>query len=185
MKHIFFFLSKIKTMKNTTTFFLSLLAFCAVSSPLTAQDNSITNYYFIRHAEKVTANPSDRDPDLTPTGERHARYWAEVLKDVPFDAVYSSPYLRTKKTAAAFTNPQALTIQLYDPRQLYDVDFQTKTLGKHVLVVGHSNTNPTFVNQIIGEEKYEWIDEKNYNTLFIVTKIGEKTSAVLLNVPFE
>ena len=172
-------------MKNTTTFFFSLLAFYFVSSSLTAQDNSVTTYYFIRHAEKVIADPSDRDPDLTPTGERHAHYWAEVLKDVNIDAVFSTPYLRTKKTAVPFIDSQNLPIQWYDPRKLYDEDFQLKTLGKQVLVVGHSNTNPTFVNQIIGEEKFEWIDEKNYNTLFIVTKIGEKTSAVLLNVPFE
>ena len=172
-------------MKNATTFFLSLFILFLYSTFLTAQDNTVTTYYFIRHAEKVTSDPSDRNPDLTPTGERHAHYWAEVLKEVSFEAVFSTPYLRTQKTAEIFIDQQPLSIQFYNPRKLYDEEFKAKTLGKKVLVVGHSNTNPTFVNQIIGEKKYEWIDEKNYSTLFVVTKIGEKATAVLLHVPFK
>ena len=76
----------------------------------------------------------------------------------------------------------------YDAKTLYDDNFKSKTEGKKdrkkVLVIGHSNTNPTFVNQVIGEKKYEWINEKNYNTLFIVTKVGEEAVAELINVPF-
>jgi len=155
-----------------------------ISSALNAQENPVTTYYLIRHTEKVTSNPSDRDPDLTTTGERHARFWADVLKDVKFDAVYSTPYIRTKRTAEILVENQSLSLQLYDAKTLYDDDFKSKTEGKKVLVIGHSNTNPTFVNQVIGEKKYEWINEKNYNTLFIVTKVGEEAVAHLINVPF-
>lgn len=72
-------------------------------------------------------------------------------------------------------------MELYDPRGLNDPEFREKTRGKTVLVVGHSNTNPAFVNMILGSEEYKALEEKEYGSLFIVS-IGpddEKTSQVL------
>ena len=62
---------------------------------------------------------------------------------------------------------------------MYDSIFQKNTAGKTVLVVGHSNTTPAFVNKIIGEKKYKDIDENDNASLFIVTITKDgKTSKV-------
>ncbi|MHA6280190.1 phosphoglycerate mutase family protein [Salinimicrobium sp. CAU 1759] len=142
---------------------------------------SVTQYYFIRHAEKDESNKEDRNPNLTPEGVARATKWAEVFKEVEFDFIFSSNYNRTMQTAKTIANSQEKDVDIYDPRQLNDPAFQEKTKGKTVLVVGHSNTNPAFVNLVLGEKKFQDVDEKEYGSLFIVTVApnGEKSSQVL------
>lgn len=141
----------------------------------------MTQYYFIRHAEKNTTNAQEKDPLLTEQGINRAKNWAKVLKEIPFDLIYSSDYKRTKSTAQVIADSQKKEVQLYDPNKLNDEDFQENAKGKTVLVVGHSNTNPQFVNLILGQEKYQDLSEENYGSLFIVnvSHDGTKSSQVL------
>jgi len=50
------------------------------------------------------------------------------------------------------------------------------------MIVGHSNTTPTFVNKIIGQNKYEEIDEKEYGTLFIIKITGNVITDTVLTI---
>ena len=146
-----------------------------------AVQETLTTYYFIRHAEKDSSDPQNKDPQLSPEGQKRAQEWAKIFKDVEFDLIFSSDYDRTRTTASAIAKKQDKVVELYDPRKLFDPEFQKKTSGKTVLVVGHSNTNPAFVNLILGSEKYKELDEQEYGSLFIVTvgSGGEKNSQVL------
>ena len=135
----------------------------------------VTTYYFIRHAEKDTSDPANKDPELTKEGVKRAENWAEVFKEVPFDIIYSSDYKRTKSTAKRVADSQKKEVQIYDARKLNDEEFQKKTKGKTVLVVGHSNSNPAFVNYILGEKKYKDIDDKESGSLFIVNVLPDGT----------
>lgn len=141
----------------------------------------MSTYYFIRHAEKDTSDPSNQDPKLSEMGEERAQKWAEVLKKVDFDLIFTSDYDRTRTTAKAVAADQEKPVAIYDPRNLNDEEFQKKTKGKTVLVVGHSNTNPRFVNLLLGEKKYEDLAEEEYGSLFIVhvSPDGTKSSEVL------
>lgn len=141
----------------------------------------VTTYYFIRHAEKDRSNPEDKDPALTEEGKERAEKWVEVFRDIPLDLVYSSDYKRTRQTSAPVAEDHNLEVEIYDPGNVYDDDFKDRTEGKTVLVVGHSNTNPHFVNKIIGEEKYENIPDDENGSLFIVIQLpnGKTTSKVL------
>ncbi|MEO2064437.1 MAG: histidine phosphatase family protein [Christiangramia sp.] len=132
------------------------------------QSESATTYYFIRHAEKDRSNKNDRDPQLTEEGQKRAQNWATILEDVKFNAVYSTPYARTMQTARPVATQQDLRIDTYDPRDLYNSEFQKATKGKTVLVVGHSNTTPQFVNAILKNDKYKDIDDSENGALFIV-----------------
>lgn len=141
----------------------------------------VTTYYFIRHAEKDISNPSNKDPELTQQGEARAENWSKVFKEVLFDVIYSTNYNRTRSTAQKIAASQDKEVQYYDASKMNDTDFQSKTKGKTVLIVGHSNTNPAFVNQILKQKKYSDIDEKESGSLFIVTVFpdGTKTSQIL------
>ena len=140
-----------------------------------------TIYYFIRHAEKDTSNPGNPDPELNQAGKERAQRWARVFKDMPFDMIYSSDYKRTRSTAKAIADSQQKEVQLYDARKLNDEDFQKKTKGKKVLVVGHSNTNPHFANLILGENKFQNIPDEESGSLFIVVDFpnGVKHSQII------
>ena len=149
----------------------TLLIACGDSNKKSAADADyeITTYYLIRHAEKDRSDPNDRNPYLMETGEARANRWADYFKEIDLDAVYSTNYNRTIQTATPTAEWHELEVQIYDAGSLHDRAFQFATKGKKVLVVGHSNTTPTFVNTILGEEKYEWMHDKDNASLYVVT----------------
>jgi len=163
---------------------LFVLAIILTTLNLSAQENEITTYYFIRHAEKVRIDKTDKNPFLTEKGQLRAENWKNVFKNVNFDIIYSTKYNRTIQTATPTSKSQKTDIHFYNPRELYSSEFQTSTKGKIILVVGHSNTTPTFINKILGKEKYKHINDTNNSNLYIVTISPTETTSQLLYIPF-
>ena len=165
-------------------FILCFAIFLALPSYAQESQNEVetTTYYFIRHAEKDRSDKANRDPNLTQEGILRAAKWSLVFENVDFDAVYSTNYNRTKQTAQPTAEKQGLEVQIYDPRQLFSEEFANRTKGQTVLVVGHSNTTPAFVNAVLGKKKHDNIDDNNNANLYIVTisPSGEKTDTVLV-----
>lgn len=169
---------------NTFLILFSSIVFSLFSNPkagdIHPSPEAVTTYYLIRHAEKNSEN-MEGNPDLTEKGLQRAENWAKIFKDIDFDAVYSTDYKRTIKTATPTAKSKGLEVMIYDPRNLYDETFQKATKEKTVLVVGHSNTTPKFANTILKKEKYQNLDESEFGALFIVEvfKDGTTTSKVL------
>ncbi|MCA0133105.1 histidine phosphatase family protein [Winogradskyella alexanderae] len=139
-----------------------------------------TTYYLIRHAEKDRTDKSNSDPHLTTAGLNRAKNWTKILSDVNFDKVYSTNYNRTKETALPTANANNLHVEIYDPRNFDINTFKMKTKGKTVLIVGHSNTTPMIANQLIGEKKYEMIEDNTNGNLYIINiSNGIKTSSLI------
>lgn len=128
----------------------------------------VSTFYFIRHAEKDRTDPENVDPELNQDGLDRAIHWAEVFDAVPLDLVYSTNYERTSMTAAPTSIKKDIDIKYYDPSTFDAEEFKLVNEGKNVLVVGHSNTTPMLVNKIIGEEKYDQMDDSDNGSLFIV-----------------
>ncbi|HER41204.1 MAG TPA: phosphoglycerate mutase [Salinimicrobium catena] len=165
-----------------TAFLIYVFSLFSLGTPSEEMNQEkMTTYYFIRHAEKDTSDPQDKDPHLTEAGLQRAHKWAEVFKEVEFDVIFSSDFNRTRKTAQIIADSQEKSVEFYDPKKLNDEEFQKRSAGKTVLVIGHSNTNPHFVNLLIGEKKYQDISEEESGSLFIVHAFpsGTKTSEVL------
>jgi broad specificity phosphatase PhoE len=141
-----------------------------------------TTYYLIRHSEKDRNKILERDPNLNQKGQERAKKWAEYFKNIDLDAVYSTKYRRTMQTAKPTAESKKLAIQNYSPRKMYDSIFQIDTKGKSVLVVGHSNTTPFFVNKILGEKKYKDMSDRDNASLYIVTLNRNKTTSTLLQI---
>jgi broad specificity phosphatase PhoE len=100
-------------------------------------------------------------------------HWAEILSEVDLDAIYSTDYNRTSMTAAPTSVKKNIDVQYYDPRTIDIEQFKIDNLGKKVLVVGHSNTTPDFVNKLIGEDKYAQIDDSENGNLYIVQLVND------------
>ena len=167
---------------------LALFGFLFFAFTSCAQDHKtveveeISTYYLIRHAEKDRSNSSNRNPDLSEIGVERAKKWSEVMSHIDFDAVYSTKYNRTMQTATPTAERNNLDIQSYDPRKMYDAKFQKETKGQTVLIVGHSNTTPFFVNKILKEEKFDEMDDDNNSNLYIVTVTKDARTCVLLRI---
>lgn len=162
-------------------FFISVFS-CKDDKTIDTQDqsNDVSTFYFIRHAEKDGTDPEDVDPELNQDGLGRAMHWAEILKEVDLDAIYSTNFNRTSMTAAPTSVKRNIDIQYYDPRILDIEQFKKDNLNKEVLVVGHSNTTPQFVNLLLGEDRYTEIDESENGTLYIVTMAGNVVTSTRL-----
>jgi 2,3-bisphosphoglycerate-dependent phosphoglycerate mutase len=147
-----------------------------------AESTETTIYYLIRHAEKDRNDPDNRDPELLPKGHERAKAWATYFSDKDLDLIYTTPYLRTMQTALYTASEQQIEPLQYDPAKLYSEEFQKNTKGKNVLVVGHSNTTPAFVNSILGAEKYTDMDDKDNGSLFIVTIINNSKDVQVITI---
>ena len=141
-----------------------------------------STFYFIRHAEKDRSSEENSDPKLIEAGLLRAAKWSLVLENVKFDAIYSTDYNRTKQTAQPTAEKNGLELTLYDPSNIDGKAFLEANKGKNVLVVGHSNTTPQFVNAVLGIDKYQEIDDNNNSNLYIVTvsPSGEMSDIVLV-----
>lgn len=153
------------------------LVLCIVQTGF-SQDNP-TTYFLIRHAEKVD---NSKDPDLSEAGRERALAWRAIFSDIPFNAVYSSDFKRTRQTAAPTAEKNKTAIQIYDHKNVNIEKFKQETKGKTVLVVGHSNSIPNFVNLLIGEQKYTEIDETIFGNLYMVTLLNGKVTHSLLKL---
>jgi broad specificity phosphatase PhoE len=137
----------------------------------------VSTYYLIRHAEKDRSDPKNVDPKLSQKGLGRAMHWAEILKDVPLDAIYTTDFERTTMTAAPASVKNDITVQYYEPESM-DIDqFKPDNPWRNVLVVGHSDTTPDLVNRMVGEDIYSKMEDDDNGSLFIVQLVnGHATS---------
>jgi len=132
------------------------------------EDPVISTFYFIRHAEKDRTDPENPDPELNQEGLNRAIRWAEILDPISLDVIYSTNYERTSMTAAPISVKKQIDVKYYDPDSIDIELFKEENQGKNVLVVGHSNTIPEFVNRMIEFQKYEDMEDTDNSSLFIV-----------------
>jgi broad specificity phosphatase PhoE len=142
------------------------------------EKDPITTLFLVRHAEK--AGNALADPPLTPEGGIRAEELAYILKHVKFDAIFSTPFERTKQTVLPTAKERGLEVKLYKPN---DKDFIKNVLdafpGGTVLIVGHSNTIPRLANELAGQTDFSDLDDAIYDNLFIASVPTEGRTVVL------
>lgn len=154
-------------------------------NPLLAQTEAfseVTTYYFIRHAEKNRSDSTNLNPHLTNIGKMRAENWSSIFNNITFNAIYSTNFNRTIETAKPTAIKNKLELLIYSPKTIDLTKFLDETKGKTVLVVGHSNTTPLFVNDILGQKKYDNIDDNNNGNLYIITVINDEMTDQVLYI---
>ena len=157
---------------------LLLTIFLALSIP----ENDCSTFYLIRHAEKVRTNKSDRDPALNKKGIIRAQNWKEYFINKDISKIYSTNYKRTLETVKPIQEAIGLTTILYSPSSIDFKDFISSNEGEVVLIVGHSNTIPNFVNELINDQVYDQIDDLNNSNLYVVNLCDSSISHSLIKV---
>ena len=154
------------------------LGFINAEYSITGEKDQITTLFLVRHAEKD--GTVWEDPPLTPAGAVRADELAYMLKHVKLDAIFSTPFLRTKNTVLPVAKQKGLEVMLYKPN---DKDFLKKALqefpGGTVLIVGHSNTIPRLANELAGQSDFSDLDDATYDNLFIASVPAEGKAVVL------
>ena len=157
---------------------LLLTIFLVFSIP----ENDCSTFYLIRHAEKVRTNKSDRDPALNEKGIIRALNWKEFFIDKGISKIYSTNYKRTLETVKPIKEALGLNTILYSPSNIDYKNFISSNKGEIVLIVGHSNTIPNFVNELINDQVYAQIDDLNNSNLYIVSLCDSSISHRLIKV---
>jgi len=158
-------------MRKSLLFLVLVLNGLSVFAFQTEQDqNKSTTILFVRHAER--AEDGTRNPPISDEGIVRAENLAKVIENGDFNVTYifSTPYKRTQMTATPTADFLELEITEYgfDDLENWLTEVITKNAGNTVLIVGHSNTTPRLINMVIGEERFEQLDEHAFGDLFIV-----------------
>ncbi|MEP5569330.1 MAG: phosphoglycerate mutase family protein [Halioglobus sp.] len=167
---------------NATIRFIALTFGLLIS--FTAAAYEPYSIYLVRHAEKVTSNPEDSDPNLTHCGDQRADRLAVILESIEIDVIYSSDYRRTRETAAPVANNKRLDVQLYDPNMLGQFAEKLQAEKRDTLVVGHSNTTGVLAGMLAGIEIEEF-SEAEYDRLYQVIISPDSAKLSLLHQAFE
>ena len=131
-----------------------------------------TNIYIVRHAEKEN---NTEESGLTDAGRARAEALDVFLADKKITQIFSTKYNRTKKTAEPTALRYRLQTQEYgsDTLNLF-VDKHLKSLGKNVLVVGHSNTIRCIADRFETTPppctQERWIAENDFDNLIIIKR---------------
>ena len=166
MKHCFFFwpllLAALVALVNTA----------AAQAPAPVKSKSkpvVTTVYIVRHAEKDST--SDRaDPTLSPLGQTRALALRKTLMGRHPAALFTTDTKRTRATLAPLAAATKLEPQTYDPKRGRDLaDLILKDYaGKSVVIVGHSNTVLSLIDDFGGIPPVDEIRDDEYEYLFVV-----------------
>ena len=129
---------------------------------------SQTVFVLVRHSEKVV--DGTKDPVLSTQGRLRSEKLTEMFRTQQIDALYATPFNRTRQTL----EPLAILIRQevldYDP---YAGEAWLKSLidehpNQTILIAGHSNTIPQLANLLIGSKIFSQFDDQDYSNLLII-----------------
>ena len=130
----------------------------------------ITTIYIVRHAEKDTTTAGNADPELSAEGRVRAQALSQTLaKRLPV-ALFTTDTKRTRATLAPLAAALKLEPQTYDPKRGRDLADRVlkEYAGKSVVIVGHSNTVLSLIDDFGGVPPLEEIKDYEYDYLFTV-----------------
>jgi broad specificity phosphatase PhoE len=154
------------------------LIFLFVTSLAYAQP--VTTFILVRHAEK--GNDGTKDPELSEAGLARAQSLAKLMQATKVDAIYSTPYKRTRNTVSPLAKEKGLDVLEYNKIEEMDVLLK-KYQGGTLIICGHSNTVPALANYLIGKDSYTAFEDTDYGNIIIVSVVerGKNTNVVWLN----
>jgi 2,3-bisphosphoglycerate-dependent phosphoglycerate mutase len=137
---------------------------------------SSQRYYIVRHAERASAMATD--PPLSAEGEKQAQDMAVQLRNAKIKKIFSTDFIRTRKTAEPLSLATGVPVEIYDARNPSAIVGQLRAMGSgNVLVVGHSNTVDDLVNGLTGEKLIPAdLPDTEYGMIYLVKKKNGKYS---------
>lgn len=157
-------------MHMLTVFLLALLPGLAQAPP------AAHPVYVMRHLNTPAGQP---DPDLLPEGREAAIALADLFETDAFEdrrpvAIYATDYRRTRQTAAPAAARLALSVTIYDPRDIAGLIARVRAEPGPVLIIGHSNTVPDIIAALGGTPPAPLVHE-DFGDLWIVEPGGATT----------
>lgn len=127
--------------------------------------------WVVRHAEKITADTKEKDPELSAEGSERAEALLKLLKGEKIDSIFVTAYKRTKLTGFPLADKVGLTMKVYNPadQKAFAKQLMANAKGKKILIVGHSNTVLDIVEAFGAKRPLEEIKDNEYDYIFALT----------------
>jgi len=138
--------------------------------------------YLIRHAEKDRSDPLNKNPHLNEKGIERSLLWNGYFENKELNSIYSTNYNRTIETVLPISIAKGIKPIIYSASNINYESFLKKEKGNTVIVVGHSNTIPGFVNKLIEDDYYKQINDTVNSNLYIVKKCSEEISHYVIQI---
>jgi broad specificity phosphatase PhoE len=143
--------------------------------------SSTMTFIVLRHAEKAD---NSKDTNLSTDGLSRAEELSKTLRPVDVNAIYSTPYNRTKQTVKPLATEKGITITEYPANKPYEElvnELIAAYHGRTVVIVGHSNTVPEILKVLSQNTFNVSIGENQFDNLFVVTLAdGQKPQVVTM-----
>jgi phosphohistidine phosphatase SixA len=158
----------------------SLALILSISLLLASGTDAAPVIFIVRHAEK--ASSGDKDPDLSPKGQKRANTLAHILKDSYVTSVFVTEFKRTQETAAPTATAAHVTPTVVPANEIGALLGKLRALNGNALVVGHGNTIPDLL-KALGIATPISIPDDDYAEIFVVL-VGDTPQLVRLHYPF-
>lgn len=124
-----------------------------------------TYYYVVRHAER---KDNSSDSPLSAEGFERANVLKDSLANKGINLILASNYIRTQQTVKPLADDLKKPVVIYDANHTDSLLNALKQMkGKHVVVVGHSDTVPEIVTSLSGETVAS-ITHTDFDNLYII-----------------
>src|SRR5262249_43143205 len=147
-------------------------AFLFVIVTQASAQEALTTFILVRHAEKELNQDmaATKDPNLSDEGVKRAERLATLLSKTEIDAIYSTPFVRTRKTIEPLARLKSIPILEYEPNKPEAIDkIWMEHTGKTIILCGHSNTIPKIANQLTKTGTYKDFDDADYGNILVIT----------------
>ena len=142
----------------------------------------------VRHAEKVTDDPKDRDPELTPKGRERAARLATLLGKAMISRLVATEYRRTQHTLVPLAERIGKPVEVRSAAQTRDLlrELRDAPPGSTTVVATHSNVLPTIVRELGGGPLRDVgaddaLPENDYSRVLVVS-VGCSASASVVEL---
>lgn len=152
----------------------------------------ITTVFVIRHAEydwkSGLSMEENQKLHLNADGVARKEQLTKVLCKANVTAIFVTSYVRTQETAQQLAIVRKIKMKNYNNVKNLIKDIKSSHVGANLLVVGHSNTVPEIIEELVPTSKITIVDNEFHN-LFVVSLCGkdlDKASVVNLwygNIP--
>ena len=142
---------------------------------LSAQAQKNKTIWVVRHAEKLTDDLKDANPDLNEKGLQRAEDLKQYLSKKKIEKIFSTPFLRTKNSAEPLAKMLNIEVEIYQTKVNADFANKIKALpNRNILIVGHSNTVIEIVKTLGAKPPVQTLKDDDYDFLFEVKIKGDK-----------
>ena len=124
----------------------------------------------------------NKNPHLNKRGIERSLLWNGYFENKEINSTYSTNYNRTIETVLPVSLAKGIKPIIYSASNINYESFLKKEKGNTVIVVGHSNTIPGFVNKLVEDDYYKQINDTVNSNLYIVKKCSEEISHYVIQI---